>query len=294
LILTINVDGDVVEEPIALVSITIRNIRYFAWNLIKKYLPEYEMALYGSSSYRPAAGLDTYDLFLANSKFTQKWTGRYWKKNSRVIYPPVDVGQFKPGKKEKIILSVGRFFVGGHSKNQHILVDVFKNMVNSKLIDNKWSLHLVGGIADGWEHAEYVRNIRHESTGFKIYIHNSIDFSSLKDLYSKASIYWHATGFGQSEKLNPIRLEHFGIAPVEAMAAGCVPIVYHGGGLVETVTDQSGLTWKSTDDLIRRTIELISDKKLLGNMSKSAQRRSTRFSRDKFEKELILMVKQML
>jgi len=46
-------------------------------------------------------------------------------------------------------------------------------------------------------------------------------------------------------------MEHFGITPVEAMAAGCVPIVYRGGGLTETVTKDSGFTWKTIDELIK-------------------------------------------
>lgn len=293
LVLKIDVSGDNLLNPVAIVSLTIKNIRYFAWNFIKKYLPDYEMALYGSSSYKPAEGLETYDIFLSNSRFTQAWTRRYWKKDSKVLYPPVDVQEFKPGKKTKTIINVGRFFVGGHSKNQHILVEAFKQMVDGGLLDKDWSLHLVGGVSDGWEHAEYLRNIEKSIGDYKIFIHNSISFTDLKKLYARASIYWHATGYGISEHLNPIQLEHFGIAPVEGMAAGCVPIVYRGGGLVETVSGDVGFTWKTIDELVEYTKKVINNSSLRKQLSDAAMKRSRRYSREEFSRKLLDIVEKL-
>jgi hypothetical protein len=35
--------------------------------------------------------IDTYGAIWANSKYTQKWITRYWKRPSEVLYPPIDV-----------------------------------------------------------------------------------------------------------------------------------------------------------------------------------------------------------
>lgn len=294
-IIRLNVKGDLVCEPVALVSLTVKNLRFTAWNLIKKFLPEYEMALYGSSSYRPAAGLETYSKFLTNSLFTQYWTKKYWAKDSEILYPPVDVEEFKTGKKENIILNVGRFFVGGHSKRQDVLVDVFTKMVSQKLIDKSWKLILIGGISDGWEHAEYFRKIKESIKGYPIEVLPSASFQKLKEVYSKAKIYWHATGYGQSQKINPIRFEHFGITPVEAMAAECVSVVYRGGGLVETVNhNEIGYTWKTKDELVEYTRKIVRDKKLMSRMSKKSVKRAQLFSRKVFSKRLLEIVEEMI
>ena len=34
---------------------------------------------------------------------------------------------------------------------------------------------------------------------------------------------------------DPIKFEHFGIAPIEAISAGCIPVLFNGGGLNEIV-----------------------------------------------------------
>src|SRR5258708_948070 len=54
--------------------------------------------------------LKSWNLILYNSQFTKEHAQKYWPKKSLVIYPPVDVSAIKPLKKEKIILTVGRFF----------------------------------------------------------------------------------------------------------------------------------------------------------------------------------------
>ena len=43
-------------------------------------------------------------------------------------------------------------------------------------------------------------------------------------------------GYGVDAQREPRRMEHFGMVATEAMAAGCVPIVFCGGGLPEIVS----------------------------------------------------------
>jgi glycosyltransferase involved in cell wall biosynthesis len=75
-------------------------------------------------------------------------------------------------------------------------------------------------------------------------------------------------------------MEHFGISTVEAMSAGGVPVVYNGGGLPEIVRDgKDGFLWKSTDELIDKTVSIIAG---TGNYSEKAVRRSKEFSVNRF------------
>ena len=108
----------------------------------------------------------------------------------------------------------------------------------------------------------------------------------LRQLYSHASIYWHATGFGEDEVKNPERMEHFGISTVEAQAAGAVPIVVGYGGQKEIVTDnKNGLLWTTKSQLYEKTLSLIENQKRRDELSQAAVKNSRRFSEGTFIRE---------
>lgn len=280
------------KRALGLVSLTVYDVRYFLWNCLKRFFPLYEMALYGSSSYKPAAGLDTYETFISNSEFTKKWTKRYLNKDAIVIYPPVDVKKFKPRKKKNTITNVGRFFVGGHSKKQDVLVKAFKEMVDNKMLDKAWELHLLGGVAIGEEHEKFINDLENEAKGYKIFFHFLPSFKELEKIVSESKIYWHATGFGLNEKKSPIQFEHFGIAIVEAMAGGAVPVVYNGGGLPEIVNESVGRVWKTIDELEENTFQIVENENLRKKLSLSAQKSSERFSKKNFADKLIALIER--
>lgn len=294
-VLNIKVGNRLKKIGAALVSMTVDDIRYLIWNIVKKFMPRYEMALYGSANYNIADGINSYNLFLADSLYTKKWTYRFWGKKSRLLYPPVDVNKFKPAlHKKNIILSVGRFFVGGHSKRQDILIQAFKEMVDSNSDgSNPWELHLVGGVASGWEHNNYVKSLETLAKDYPIFFHYSVDFKELKRLYSTAKIYWHAAGFGQNELRNAIAMEHFGISTIEAMAAGCVPIVFKGGGLIETVGSVKELLWKNIPQLKKITTEIINNERKRTKLSHYFRELSRDYSRKNFENNFIKIVNKI-
>jgi glycosyltransferase involved in cell wall biosynthesis len=75
-------------------------------------------------------------------------------------------------------------------------------------------------------------------------------------LYRKASIFWHAAGFGADENSRPEALEHFGMVTVEAMSAGCVPIAIARGGQLEVVEHGvSGFLWNDLNELKALTLQ---------------------------------------
>src|SRR5260370_621248 len=81
-----------------------------------------------------------------------------------------------------------------------------------------------------------------------------------RELNGQSAIYWHAAGLGNDDAAHPEQTEHFGITTVEAMAAGCVPVVINKAGQRETVEHGvSGFLWDTPDELQRYTARLIED-----------------------------------
>lgn len=185
-----------------------------------------------------------------------------------IIAPAINSEVFKPGKKENIILSVGRFFPYLHSKKQAVLVDAFANIIKRKLLSG-WQLILVGSVDKGAD--KYFSKIKLRTKALPITIYSDLGFEKLKVLYQKAKIYWHAAGFGEDLTIHPERAEHFGITTLEAMSAGCVPIVFAAGGQLELVKHtENGFLWREKKELIDYTLKLFQNEKIYEKMSVEA------------------------
>lgn len=224
--------------------------------------------------------ISTYDLFIANSKYTQKWIKKELGVDSEILYPPIDVDEFITGKKENIILSVGRFFIHSHNKKQLEMIRIFKEMYDKNEKLHEYEYHLCGSVHHDKASAEYLQKCEDEAKGYPIFIHENIGFDDLKMIYSKAKIFWHASGFGEDPKKFPDRFEHFGMTTVESMAAGAVPVVIAQGGQVEIVEDGvNGFLWNTKDELINKTIKLIDNDPLAKELSKTAILSSKRYSK---------------
>ncbi|TSC63537.1 MAG: Uncharacterized protein G01um101493_413 [Microgenomates group bacterium Gr01-1014_93] len=225
--------------------------------------------------------LSSWDEIIYNSKFTMDEAMKSWGLMGKVIYPPVDVSKFKPLKKKHQILSVGRFFGYLRDKKHELIIDAFKKLVNENNLKN-WSLYLVGGSGEGDK--EYLDELNKKANGLNIFLHPNLPFNELKKLYGESKIYWHATGFGETD---PTKMEHFGITTVEAMASGAIPVVINLGGQREIVENgKLGYLWNSPEELIFYTMELIGSKKLMEDFSKEAVKKSKIYSKEQFSKEI--------
>lgn len=212
--------------------------------------------------------LNTYQKILTYSFFGRQWINKYWNMNADVIAPPVDLlfKKFKVDKykKNNWICSVGRFFTLGHGKKQEILIEAFKKLYDKT--KNHWELHLVGGLGDEPTSIAFFKYLKKISKGYPIFFHLNASRDEVEEIYLKSKIYWHATGFGESETHQPIRFEHFGIAPIEALSAKCVPILFKGGGLTEIIKsvglDKNKNLFSSINELVSNTIYFQSSKNL--------------------------------
>jgi glycosyltransferase involved in cell wall biosynthesis len=220
-----------------------------------------------------------YDAVVSNSEFTKRWVQRYWDTDSVVVYPPVTM-QVR-GEKAPVILAVGRFFAAeaGHSKKQLEMVEAFRRLVERGL--DGWTLHLVGGCSE--VDRPYLDKVRAAAAGLPIVLHVDAPGDELRDLYAEASIYWQATGLGEDAERDPDRLEHFGIATVEAMSAGAVPVVIGLAGQLEIVEHgESGFHFTSADELVAFTEKVAGDDALRAELSVRAETRARAFSVEAF------------
>ena len=158
-----------------------------------------------------------------------------------------------------------------------------------------WELHLAGGVAQDSLSQDYYRRVQHLAEGLPVVLHPNVEYEKLRQLYSQATLYWHATGYGENEAHHPERFEHFGITPVEAMAAGCVPIVLGKGGLPEIVEhNKSGFLWNTLDELKQYTVAAIADPALVSRLRSGAVERAERFSEEQFADRLLKLVAQVV
>src|SRR3989344_9174247 len=187
-----------------------------------------------------------------NSNFTKYYIDKKLSINSSVLYPPVDIGAANM-KKENLILHVGRFNIdenGENYKKQDIMIRAFKEMVDGGLRD--WKFNLIIGVKN--EDKDESDKLKQLTKGYPICIIDNPSNETLWENYSKAKIYWHATGYGEDLRKYPEKAEHFGISTVEAMSGGAVPVVINAGGQKEIVEDgKSGYLWNTLEELAKYT-----------------------------------------
>jgi glycosyltransferase involved in cell wall biosynthesis len=110
-----------------------------------------------------------------------------------------------------------------------------------------------------------------------------MELGKLKKLYQEAKIFWHAAGYPHDPNLLPHVMEHFGIVTVEAMSAGCVPVVINKGGQPEIVEHGvSGFLWSTLEELRGYTCLLAKDDKLRNRMAAAAVEKARLYTKDRF------------
>lgn len=224
--------------------------------------------------------------FFCNSEYTRLFIDNRFHIKTKVLYPPVKL-QVRKIKKENIILHVGRFRVknvkNDDYKKQGVMVNQFKKMINGGLKNWKFVLAVSVLEKDKKEFEEMKKSVQNYPIEFLVNKSND----ELWEIYSKARIYWHASGYGENLVEHPEYAEHFGISTVEAMGAGAVPVVINAGGQKEIVTErENGFLWDSLEELESKTLKLIKNEDLLNQISRKAEKKAENFSEENFSKKV--------
>jgi len=188
------------------------------------------------------------DHVIVNSKFTKDIIDAEYGIKSVIVYPPVHPVECT-APKEKIILSVGRFEPSLNTKKQDVLLGAWRAL--SPRLPG-WKLVLAGASSsDDW-----LKHLQGLARDLPVEFKVNATYDELCQLYAVSQIYWHAAGYGIDELKNPELTEHFGISTVEAVSAGCIPLVVPRGGQSEIITNPD-LHWTSKEELIDKTLGLI-------------------------------------
>jgi glycosyltransferase involved in cell wall biosynthesis len=210
---------------------------------------------------------------VAISQFALDWTRRRWSVECDVLHPPV--GRMAEGRKERLLLSVSRF---APLKKQPELIAAFRDL--EPALPAGWTFACAGGLDDSAESKAHFARAESAAAWAPVQFHCNRPRAELEALYGRASIFWHAMGYGEDLERFPERMEHFGIVTVEAMSAGCVPVVFDAGGQAEIVRHGiDGFRWKTLDELQRYTRRLATDDSLRGSMSSAAMERAAIYSK---------------
>jgi glycosyltransferase involved in cell wall biosynthesis len=151
------------------------------------------------------------DVIIAISENIRRRILKFYGRDAKVIYPPVDVSAYRAKPHEDFWLSVNRLTI---EKRLELQVEAFRRLPNERLI-------IVGGIAGKFPPAyqNLLSNLPQNVTWL-----GQISEPELRDLYARCR--GHIT-----TALD----EDFGLTPVEAMASGKAVVAPREGGYLETV-----------------------------------------------------------
>lgn len=208
------------------------------------------------------------DYFIANSKETARRIKKFYKLDSVVIYPPIEIEKgrkFSDAKKandskksasqEKYYLYVGRLAMSKH-------VDL--------AIKTATKMGLKLKVVGSGKGLEFLKELAGPTVEFL----SRVDDKQLYDLYENATAL-----------IYPAEDEDFGMVPIEAMGHGIPVIAHKSGGPLETVIEgENGVFFDQFDvKNLTAAIKKIEAAKFDRN---KIYKYSLKFSKDRFQKEI--------
>ena len=229
-----------------------------------------------------------YQAIAANSMFTAHWIKQVWKKEAEVVYPPVTLQVPEVGKRN-VIVSIGRFIDSHNNKNHMQQLNAFAKLLGK--VSSSWQLILVGFCTMIPKEIAYLEELRRAAKDMPVTFVVNAERSAVLRHLAEARLFWHTAGLSDNGIPAPSKMEHFGIATVEAMLAGCVPLAPAHGGQVEIVEHGlSGYLCRNTEDLIEYSVRLACDQQLLDEMGCRAADRGRMFNQALFEQRIAQVV----
>jgi glycosyltransferase involved in cell wall biosynthesis len=158
--------------------------------------------------------------FFVLNKFCLTAIQNLYTGQAHIITPYIKQDNFYISQKKNQLINIGHYFIeaDGHSKNQHYVIEWFKQQ------DQFDSLILHGKLT----HTDYyhlLEDLIDDDGRIKLKFNRPQNEIAFDLSESKALI--HAMGYGRT---NPAQTEHFGLVAVEALLSGCQPIVHNSGG----------------------------------------------------------------
>ena len=212
--------------------------------------------------------LCSYNMMLSNSSFTKQYADLLWdypSDRSHVLNSPLRTSiaatgeQFlmAPPVKKKKFVNIGRI---ESYKNQKLLIDAFLDAQSKSSFMKDWQLILIGNVANSEGSQEYFRACQDaaEQSNGAVEIKGDVSHHELEEHLSEAFGYVHGMGAFIPPSVRPHYCEHFGQTIVEAMAHGCIPLVYARGGIFDVLdVDHGGIPYMTYEGLVEGFEEIV-------------------------------------
>jgi len=185
--------------------------------------------------------------------------------NVRIVHPPVQGARGgRPWQeREDGFVCVGRLMPEKELERVMRIIAAVREQVPTA------HLHLIGSRGSDW----YWRRLRREAErhGEWVQLHGELTRSAVFD--SMAS---------HKYAIHGMREEHFGMAPAEAVASGCITFVPNGGGQVDIVGNEDRLLYASDDDAVRKIVRVMTDEQQQTELVAYLEPRRQLFATERF------------
>jgi glycosyltransferase involved in cell wall biosynthesis len=209
---------------------------------------------------------------VSNSKYTEESIMKlFHKKSSIVIYPPVDIKKFSKYsdvKKKKLVITLNRL---SPEKNMMFALTV---MIKAD------QPYILAGFVKKENQPYYDQLSDRIKRNFNIKIQKNIDSSTKEHMLSESKVYFHTAK------------ESFGISVVEAISAGCIPIVPDNSAHKETVPFEE-LRYKENDvnDARNKIEEAINGK--FDHYLPQLKKHIEKFSTERFQSSMVRYIESI-
>ena len=174
---------------------------------------------------------------VSNSENTKARIKKFLKRNSYVIYPPINCSNYNFQKPENFWISVNRIYP---EKRIELQIESFKTLPEEKLV-------IVGSYSRSDYFSKYANKIKNNLPK-NIELLETVSEEKLLELYSSSK-----------GLISTAKDEDFGMVAVEAMASGKPVVCVKEGGFLESVIDNiTGILVEPNISDITKAIQIIS------------------------------------
>jgi len=207
---------------------------------------------------------------VSNSKFVHDSILEHFEKNSEVIYPPVEINKFqkKIQKDPKSVISISRY---SPEKRLDVAIRIIQDIpdISFKIIGSTYTKSNI----------IYYNHIKEKTKNYShIELLKDIQRNRLIEYVARSKVYLHTSE------------ETFGISVVEAISAGCIPIVPDNSAHKETVP-YTELRYDSVVDAQRKIKEAVSGE--YDNLLSDLQEHIKQFDERNFQKKVMEYMKKI-
>ena len=221
-------------------------------------------------------GIDKLDMVFCNSNYTKEAMMQLWKshgvKEPVVVYPPVNLGKFwcdTPLAQRRLrVVYVARFIP---VKRHEILKRLAADLPQFEFVS-------VGGLIEA-EKAWFERFSQNLPPNYTL--KTNLPGPELLTILRDSRIYVHL-----------MEGEHFGIAPVEGLASGCVTLVHNSGGMKEFIPEE--YRWENYEDLKEKIVRYMGAENVWEYKRKELWSKISTLTPEKFESSIWSNIEPLL